>query len=30
MIRGNLDAARTYAVGIGPYKGEVDRQLVER
>ena len=28
-IRANLDAARAYAVGVGPYKGDVDRHLVE-
>jgi glycerophosphoryl diester phosphodiesterase len=29
VIRASLDAARTYAVGVGPYKGDVDAQLVE-
>jgi len=28
-IRANLDTARAYAVGIGPYKGDVDSHLVE-
>ena len=28
-IRASLDAARAYAVGVGPYKGDVDTQLVE-
>ena len=28
-IRASLGAARAYAVGIGPYKGDVDAQLVE-
>jgi len=29
VIRASLDAVRAYAVGIGPYKGDVDAQLVE-
>jgi glycerophosphoryl diester phosphodiesterase len=29
VIRASLDAARSYAVGVGPYKGDVDAQLVE-
>jgi glycerophosphoryl diester phosphodiesterase len=29
VIRASLDAARAYAVGVGPYKGDVDAQLVE-
>jgi glycerophosphoryl diester phosphodiesterase len=28
-IRANLDTARAYAVGVGPFKGDVDAQLVE-
>ncbi len=28
-IRASLDTARAYAVGVGPYKGDVDAQLVE-
>jgi glycerophosphoryl diester phosphodiesterase len=28
-IRASLDAAQTYAVGVGPYKSDVDAQLVE-
>jgi glycerophosphoryl diester phosphodiesterase len=28
-IRASLDTARAYAVGVGPYKGDVDTQLVE-
>ncbi len=28
-IRASLDSARAYAVGVGPYKGDVDTQLVE-
>ena len=29
VIRANLDTARAYAVGVGPSKGDVDRQLVD-
>ena len=29
VIRARLDAARVYAVGVGPYKGDVDTPLVE-
>ncbi len=28
-IRANLDTARIYAVGVGPYKGDVDVELVD-
>jgi glycerophosphoryl diester phosphodiesterase len=28
-IRASLDAARAYAVGVGPYKGDVDKRLVD-
>jgi glycerophosphoryl diester phosphodiesterase len=28
-IRANLDAARAYAVGVGPFKGDVDTRLVD-
>ncbi|MGI8597331.1 MAG: hypothetical protein ACR2LY_08605, partial [Thermoleophilaceae bacterium] len=28
-VRATLDAARTYAVGVGPSKGSVDRELVD-